>query len=155
MEFILRPVYIEREKSKWGGGYISRHTSEPTEKTVLHGLKDYGGGIWLPSRAEIVRYAEDGSVESEKEIVYDKIKINRRIRDSFFEDVIPDDAMVMDEFRVMDYKWRDRNMLDIPEKDRPAVRNQRVYRSICVAIGLALIAAWTVIKWRKRRPADG
>ena len=152
-------LHSRLEKSKWGGGYISRHTSEPTEKTVLHGLKDYGGGIWLPSRAEIVRYAErcaeDGSVESEKEIVYDKIKINRRIRDSFFEDVIPDDAMVMDEFRVMDYKWRDRNMLDIPEKDRPAVRHQRVYRSICVAIGLALITAGAFAKWRKRRLANG
>ena len=148
-------LHSRLEKSKWGGGYISRHTSEPTGKTVLHGLKDYGGGIWLPSRAEIVRYAEDGSIESEKEIVYDKIKINRRIRDSFFENIIPDDAMVMDEFRVMDYRWRDRNLLDIPEKDRPAVRHQRVYRSICVALGLALIAAGAFAKWRKRRLANG
>ena len=44
---------------------------------------------------------------------------------------------------------------DIPEKDRPAVRNQRVYRSICVAIGLALIAAGAFAKWRKRRLANG
>ena len=150
---VFRHYRLEKQENR--PGYVSRHTSEPTRKTILHGLKDYGGGVWLPSRAETVSYAEDGSIESEKEIVYDKIKINRRIRNSFFEDVIPDDAMVMDEFRVMDYKWRDRNMLDIPEKDRPAVRNQRVYRSICVAIGLALIAAGAFAKWRKRRLANG
>ena len=148
-------LHSRLEKSKWGGGYISRHTSEPTRKTILHGLKDYGGGVWLPSRAETVSYAEDGSIESEKEIVYDKIKINRRIRDSFFEDVIPEDAMVMDEFRVMDYKWHDRKRLGIPVQGRSVVRHQRVYRSICVAIGLALIAAGAFAKWRKHRLADG
>ena len=118
-------------------------------------MKDYGGGVWLPSRAETVSYAEDGSIESEKEIVYDKIKINRRIRDSFFEDVIPDDAMVMDEFRVMDYKWHDRKRLGTPVQGRSVFRHQRVYRSICVAIGLALIAAGAFAKWRKRRLANG
>ena len=150
---VFRHYRLEKQENR--PGYVSRHTSEPTRKTILHGLKDYGGGVWLPSRAETVSYAEDGSIESEKEIVYDKIKINRRIRDSFFEDVIPDDAMVMDEFRVMDYKWRDRNMLDIPEKDRPAVRHQRVYRSICVAIGLVLIVVGAFAKWRKHRLTDG
>ena len=143
------------EKLEGWPGYISRHTSEPTGKTILHGLKDYGGGVWLPRRAEIVSYAEDGSVESEEEIVYDKIKVNRRIRDKFFEDIIPPDARVGDNFQHTSYLWRDRNMLDIPEKDRPAVRNQRVYRSIVVAIGLALIAAGAFAKWRKRRPAGG
>ncbi len=143
------------EKSESGPGYVSRHTSEPTRKTILHGLKDYGGGVWLPSRAETVSYAEDGSIESEKEIVYDKIKINRRIRDSFFEDVIPEDAMVMDEFRVMDYKWHDRKRLGIPVQGRSVFRHQRVYRSICVAIGLALIVVGAFAKWRKRRLANG
>ena len=149
-------LHSRLEKSKWGGGYISRHTSEPTEKTVLHGLKDYGGGIWLPSRAEIVSYADDGSVESEKEIVYDKIKINRRIRDSFFENVIPDDAMVMDEIRVMDYRWRDRNLLDLPEEERAAVRRQRVFRATCASLGLVLIALAFVLKYRsgKKRAAE-
>ena len=139
-------------------GYVSRHTSEPAGKTVLHGLKDYGDGVWLPSRVETVSYAEDGSVKSEKEIVYDKIKVNRRIRDSFFEDVIPDDAYVTDvtdKSDVKTYKWRDRNLLDIPARDRPAVRHQRVYRAVGVAIGLALIAAGAFAKWRKRRLANG
>ena len=127
-------------------GYISIHTSEPTSKTVLHGLKDYGGGVWLPRRAESVDYAEDGSVASKKEIVYDKIKINRGIRDRFFEDVIPDDAMVMDAFRVTDYKWRDRNLLDYPEQARAALRRQRVFRAICVSLGAVLIALAFVLK---------
>ena len=145
------------KESEWGG-YISCHTAEPTAKTVLHGLKDYGGGVWLPSRVETVSYAEDGSVKSEKEIVYDKIKVNRRIRDRFFEDVIPGDATVtdvMDESNVKTYRWCDRNMLDIPVQDRSAVRRQRVYRAAGVTLGLALIAVWAVIKWRKRRPAGG
>lgn len=145
------------KESEWGG-YMPSHTTEPTSKKVLHGLKDYGDGVWLPSRVETVSYAEDGSVKSEKEIVYDKIKVNRRIRDSFFEDVIPDDAYVTDvtdKSDVKTYKWRDRNLLDIPARDRPAVRHQCVYRSICVAIGLVLIVVGAFAKWRKRRLAGG
>ncbi|MBQ6158762.1 MAG: hypothetical protein IJJ20_07110 [Thermoguttaceae bacterium] len=67
-----------------------------SSKSVLHGLKDYGGGVWLPETAEILRYNPDGSPRPAEEYVYDEIKINSGIPDSFFDDIIPADAVVVD-----------------------------------------------------------
>ena len=54
--------------------------------------------------------------------------------------------MVMDAFRVTDYKWRDRNLLDFPEQARAALRRQRVFRAICVSLGAVLITLAFVLK---------
>ena len=67
-----------------------------SSKSVLHGLKDYGGGVWLPETAEIFHYNPDGSPRPGEEYVYDEIKINSGIPDSFFDDIIPADAVVVD-----------------------------------------------------------
>lgn len=73
-----------------------RTTVAISTKSVLHGLKDYGGGVWLPETAEILRYNPDGSPRPAEEYVYDEIKINSGIPDSFFDDIIPADAVVVD-----------------------------------------------------------
>ena len=65
-------------------------------KSILHGLKDYGGGVWLPETVEIFRYNPDGSPRPGEEYVYDEIKINSGIPDTFFDDIIPADAVVVD-----------------------------------------------------------
>ncbi len=67
-----------------------------SSKSILHGLKDYGGGVWLPETAEIFHFNPDGSPRPGEEFVYDEIKINSGIPDTFFDDIIPADAAVVD-----------------------------------------------------------
>ena len=67
-----------------------------SSKSILHGLKDYGGGVWLPETAEIFHFNPDGSPRPGEEFVYDEIKINSGIPDTFFDDIIPADAVVVD-----------------------------------------------------------
>ena len=73
-----------------------RTTVAISSKSILHGLKDYGGGVWLPETVEIFHYNPDGSPRPGEEYVYDEIKINSGIPDSFFDDIIPADAVVVD-----------------------------------------------------------
>ena len=101
---LFAKFYLDPEKDY--AVYSAEHYSPITEdgrttvaistKSVLHGLKDYGGGVWLPETVEIFHYNPDGSPRPGEEYVYDEIKINSGIPDSFFDDIIPADAVVVD-----------------------------------------------------------
>ena len=101
---LFAKFYLDPEKDY--AVYSAEHYSPITEdgrttvaistKSILHGLKDYGGGVWLPETVEIFPYNPDGSPRPGEEYVYDEIKINSGIPDSFFDDIIPADAVVVD-----------------------------------------------------------
>ena len=59
-----------------------------SQKVILHGLKDYGNGVWLPSSVESIMFNPDGTVKNQENTVYDEIKVNSGLEDSLFTDFI-------------------------------------------------------------------
>ena len=122
---------------------------------TMHDLKDYGNGIWLPSRVETKSYRPDGTVGVETNIIYDEIVINGGIPDRFFEDVIPDGAIVIDGIRKMTYSWGDRPSIGSLIKNAVKSKRQTIFRNLSLILGLCFIACWGIVEWRKRRLQKG
>ena len=122
---------------------------------TMHDLKDYGNGIWLPSRVETKSYRPDGTVGVETNIIYDEIVINGGIPDRFFEDVIPDGAIVIDGIRKMTYSWGDRPSIGSLIKNAVKSKRQTIFRNLSLILGLCFIACWGFVEWRKRRLLKG
>ena len=122
---------------------------------VLHNLKDYGNGIWLPEWVETKTFNLDGSVNSENRITYEEIRLNSGLKASFFENVIPEGAVVADSVRDMVYIWGDHASIGSLIKETVKTKRQTIFRNFSVVLGLCLIACWGIIEWRKRRLQKG
>ena len=122
---------------------------------TMHDLKDYGNGIWLPSRIETKSYRPDGTVGVETNIIYDEIIINGGIPDRFFEDVIPDNAIVLDAVRNISYIWGDHASIGSLIKETVKSKRQTIFRNLSLILGLCFIACWGIVEWRKRRLQKG
>ncbi len=122
---------------------------------ILHNLKDYGNGIWLPEWVEKKTFNLDGSVNSESRITYEEIKLNIKLKDSFFEDVIPDGALVADSIRDMVYVWGNHPSIGSLIKETVKSKRQTIFRNLSLILGLCFIACWGIVEWRKRRLQKG
>lgn len=122
---------------------------------ILHNLKDYGNGIWLPEWVEKKTFNLDGSVNSESRITYEEIKLNIKLKDSFFEDVIPDGALVADSIRDMVYMWGNHSSIGSLIKETVKTKRQTIFRNLSVILGLCFIACWGIVEWRRRRLSKG
>jgi len=109
-------------------------------------LVDYGNGIWLPSRIEHTYYT-NGKPDGHALIDIQEVQINQEIPDSFFSDVIPDDAFVFDGIRGMTYQLCDKAAIDALHKDIVKSKRVIVFCSIGVTVGVIMILIWCVIKY--------
>ena len=108
---------------------------------------DIGNGIWFPKKIEI---------ESNRESLFaridvNEVKINHKIPDSVFTNVIPDGAYVADGIRNMVYRWGDRPSIGSLIKETVKSKRQTIFRNLSVVCGLCFLACWGFIEWRKKR----
>jgi hypothetical protein len=108
---------------------------------------DNGNGIWTPSVIENSYYLENKQIAFVKIEVKD-IQINKRIPDSFFSDVIPDDAFVADGIRNMVYRQSDHPSIDSLLKETAKSKRVFIYRYISVTAGLLMIIIALLLKYR-------
>ena len=128
-----------------GGGVLSGR--KISARTKFSKMKDYGNGICLPSNIELERF-NDNPVQYEKVVIL-SVKINEGIKDNYFTDIIPDDAIVADAENVMVYKQGDRSSIEGLLKDAAKSKRVMIFRYISVTLGLIMIAIWFVLKYRK------
>lgn len=116
----------------------------------LTGLTDYGNGIWLPKKAENLYFSgQTGKVTMSDVVTYNGIKLNQGLKAEFFEDVIPEDALVTDSIRDMVYAFSDRASINGLIKDVTKSKRVMIFRYISVTVGLALIVLALFMKYRE------
>jgi hypothetical protein len=115
---------------------------------LLSDISDYGNGIWLPSKIENIHYSPNEEVIASDIIQCAKIEINN-VSDDFFENIIPNNAIVFDGIRKMTYKQSDSPSIDSLLKETAKSKRILIFRYISVISGLALIFIAIVMKYRQ------
>jgi hypothetical protein len=108
-------------------------------RKVHSGFRDYGNGIWLPTRMELIHYDEDGKTSGEDITTVQKMEINPDLDDAFFSDIIPEDAFVADGIRDMAYVYRDRTSIGGLLEDTVPSKKTTTLRWISTCAGLAIL----------------
>ena len=147
-DFSVCLIKCYRDNAHDGKAASSRYLSY---ERVFHHLTDYGNGIWLPVSIETTMYEPDHRLKSHEIVEYGEIKINVGLDSNFFEDVIPDGAMVTDSIRDMVYRWGDHPSIGSLIKETVKSKRQTIFRNLSVVCGLCFLACWGFIEWRKRR----
>ncbi|NQT17780.1 MAG: hypothetical protein HQ582_33805 [Planctomycetes bacterium] len=117
-------------------------------------FQDYGNGIWLPNRTELVHFDKDGKILAEKTTRVQNMEINPILDDGFFSEIIPEDAFVVDGVRNMTYVYGERASIGGLLRDTVPSKTTTRLRWISVCAGLVLIVlviSMTIRKAHMRR----
>ncbi|GHT16039.1 hypothetical protein FACS1894170_13480 [Planctomycetales bacterium] len=114
-------------------------------------MKNYGNGIWMPSRIETSYFDNKGGVIRQDKITVTSLNINKGIEDTYFTDFIPDDALMSDAISNMVYKYGDHASIGDLLKETAKSKRVFIYRYISVISGLALIVIVLAMKYRQYR----
>ena len=126
----------------------------PGNRTIIHranlgDFEDYGNSIWLPNECLDESYADTGKVSTKIKNNYSEIQINSGIKNEYFEDIIPEDALVLDSTRGIVYMQNDQASINSLLKDAAKSKRVMIFRYISVTLGLIMIAIWFVLKYRE------
>jgi hypothetical protein len=119
-------------------------------QTRLYNIKNYGNGIWLPENIETNVKNKNGNIVKKEFIKSLCIKINENVDDSYFTNIIPDNALVSDGIRKLVYKQSDHASIGALLKETVKPKSTRLYQRISVITGLIMIVIAVVFEIRKR-----
>ncbi|MCL2004858.1 MAG: hypothetical protein FWG73_01725 [Planctomycetaceae bacterium] len=120
-----------------------------TMRETMHGLKDYGNGIWLPD--EVVRefYAENGNIVRRQTVNVLLYSINNNLEDSYFTNFIPEGVIVSDTVRGMVYEWSDHPSINALIKKTAKSKRTWFLQYLSLTVGCILILLVVVVKYIK------
>ena len=119
------------------GGKIKRG-SKPVYQSDLKNLRDYGNGIWIPTHIEQNLFISNTSWQRAY-VEVASVLINQELPDSFFSDVIPENALVSDGKRGMVYRQSDHASINALLKEAAKSKRVRIFQYISVTLGIILI----------------
>jgi hypothetical protein len=122
---------------------------EISRRCDLFDYIDDGNGNWFPSKIEETRYT-DGKPDAFTTIVVRDVQ-TKNIPDSFFSDVIPENAFVFDGIRKMTYMQSDKPSIGSLSKETVKNKLILVFRYVSVISGLTLIFIAILLKYRAYR----
>jgi hypothetical protein len=111
--------------------------------------RDYGNGIWLPSKIQSTEYA-DGKVSICFRTSIKNISINTENLNSveLFSNIIPEKSFVVDIPRKMSYMQYESTSIDSLLKETAKSKRVFIYRYISVTAGLLMIIIALLLKYR-------
>ncbi|MDR2408421.1 MAG: hypothetical protein LBE13_09975 [Bacteroidales bacterium] len=125
---------------------IVSHFYKDAERN-LYRLKDYGNGIWFPEESQLFFYDKHEKIVRKEIVFYENISLNTKILDSFFRDVIPENAMVTDSINNITYIYSDHASINSLIKETVKSKRIFIYRYISIISGLALIFIALTMKY--------
>ena len=119
-------------------------------RRVFEDLKDYGNGLWLPSKIKNSFY-ENGQKIWAETITVEKLAINEGIDESLFTGNFPEKTLVFDVDRNFSYLQSDSPSID--GLLRSVVQSKRVWtlQIISVTLGILMIVAALARLWYLKR----
>ncbi|MCL2709277.1 MAG: hypothetical protein FWE95_00215 [Planctomycetaceae bacterium] len=118
-----------------------------TYRRLLSDLKDYGNGLWLPSKIENT-FFENGQKVWGETITVLELAINKGIDDTYFTGNFPESTFVFDKERNFSYLQSDSPSINGLLQE--TVRSKRVwtFQVISLTLGFLLILTWIIIRYR-------
>lgn len=109
---------------------------------------DCGNGIWVPATIKDSNYTPNGVRHYHAIIKVTNIDVNKNIPDAFFNDVVPEDAMVVDGTNNLVYRQSDHPSIGALLKSTVKSKVNTTLRWVSVISGLVLITVALLIKYR-------
>ena len=132
---------ISENGKRYYNGVKLRH------RRVLSDMKDYGNGVFLPSKIISQWYSRDnGTLEVQVTIDIQSIEINKDYDKEYFSDIIPDDAMVADGINNLVYRQNDRDSINALLQETAKSKRVWTLQIISVTVGILMILIWIVIQ---------
>jgi len=122
-------------------------------RTKLYDLKDYGNGMWLPSRVEIEIFEDNGKMKQLDKIFVKSFEINKGIDDAFFTSYIPDDTIMSDVERGLVYRWGDHASINSLLKETAKSKRVWTFQIISMTAGIVMILIALIRMYLRRRSA--
>jgi hypothetical protein len=119
----------------------------------LMGHRDYGNGIWLPTRIVDEKWIDNDHLKSRTEMDIETWEVNKGIPKEYFTNVIPKGALVLDQIRGISYVAEEGNSIeDLLSNAAVSGRTKRWTVRILILTNLicvpCVLAIWIV--WRRR-----
>ncbi|MDR0603445.1 MAG: hypothetical protein LBG80_03975 [Bacteroidales bacterium] len=137
--------YSITEDYEDGFHIVGRYLSE---ETIFENLQDFGNGIWLPNHIVNTSFDEKSNIVRKEVIDVENMSLNSGIQESFFTDIIPENAVVADGIRGLVYRQSDSPSINSLIKETANSKRVFIYRYISIISGLVLIFIVLVIKYR-------
>jgi hypothetical protein len=124
-----------------------------SERRVLHELKDYGNGVWLPNYVLVDFFFFFFQAIGKAAVRTSLLEVNNGVSDNVFTDFIPQNAFVLDFVRDMSYDWTE--YPSIEGLLNSVVKSERVwaFQIISVTLGIIMIIIALIVMFLKRRNA--
>jgi hypothetical protein len=119
-------------------------------QTKFHDIENYGNGIWLPQYIETNVKDKSGNITKKEFIKTQYIKINEKIDDSYFTNIIPSNALVLDNTRKLVYKQSDSASIGSLLQETVKPKSTSIYNWISIIVGLIMIVIEIALEIRKR-----
>jgi len=120
-------------------------------RAVLKNFCEYMNSLWLPKNYYEEIFSEDGKLVSTIQVDYSDVVVSSQISEQFFQDVIPDDAFVVDGTQNMTYFQGDRAIIDGFLKETAKSKRVWIFQVFSMALVTLMIIVVLIRMYLKRK----